>query len=391
MDSSYVSKTEFPMENAHSQVYVPQPSATTITIPETNTTCRKKLDFDPVSSEKRKYKSSKTNIYSKKAFNHDSNSIRQTHQFTKVPSNTKRNARERKRVRTINDYFNQLQKYLPFTKPQSNSTTPGPKKLSKVETLKAAIEFIEYLQQYAPSTPIKTGARSVSITSSPNSLSSNSLQSSPTTSTASFTSNMCLVEKLKIKCESPSKTNEKPTGIKSKQAPAVMGPHILATYDSSLSGYNNTNSFANTPNSISSQPHGFNGQHAYSSEPQATPTDAYYNYNVNGYHYPETNCQTSPNYNGNLQLSPSVYPQYNCQMSETKVYKTGQQDLNSSPTYSTSSSECYGNYGHGMLGSETGNLPVDYNNNSFRYNDQPATNFQYNQYNALNSTAVQYC
>lgn len=89
----------------------------------------------------------------------------------KVPSNTKRNARERKRVRTINDYFNQLQKYLPnentikqdqlstpfFNKSSINITDLPPmplitttKKLSKVETLKAAIEYIEYLQLFAP-------------------------------------------------------------------------------------------------------------------------------------------------------------------------------------------------------------------------------------------------
>ena len=88
----------------------------------------------------------------------------------KLPSNTKRNARERKRVRTINDYFNKLQKYLPFSKlatnirqqqqqqQQDNQQPPGhkmptinaSKRLSKVETLKAAIEYIEYLQVYLP-------------------------------------------------------------------------------------------------------------------------------------------------------------------------------------------------------------------------------------------------
>lgn len=54
------------------------------------------------------------------------------------PSNTKRNERERKRVRTINDYFSKLQKFLPNAK--------HTKKLSKVETLKAAIDYIEFLQ-----------------------------------------------------------------------------------------------------------------------------------------------------------------------------------------------------------------------------------------------------
>jgi hypothetical protein len=59
--------------------------------------------------------------------------------FQYKPSNTKRNERERKRVKTINDYFAKLQKFLP----NSKQTT---KKLSKVETLKAAIDYIEYLQ-----------------------------------------------------------------------------------------------------------------------------------------------------------------------------------------------------------------------------------------------------
>ncbi len=59
------------------------------------------------------------------------------------PSNTKRNERERKRVKTINDYFAKLQKFLPNS---ANLDRNANKKLSKVETLKAAIDYIEYLQ-----------------------------------------------------------------------------------------------------------------------------------------------------------------------------------------------------------------------------------------------------
>lgn len=43
--------------------------------------------------------------------------------YPKVPSNSKRNARERRRVRTINDYFSQLQKYLPHSSSTSSKST----------------------------------------------------------------------------------------------------------------------------------------------------------------------------------------------------------------------------------------------------------------------------
>lgn len=72
-------------------------------------------------------------------------------QYSKIPSNSKRNARERKRVRTINDYFSQLQKYLPHSKTNNNGQIVSTsKKLSKVETLKAAIEYIELLLTFSP-------------------------------------------------------------------------------------------------------------------------------------------------------------------------------------------------------------------------------------------------
>lgn len=161
---------------------------------------------------------------------------------TKTPSNTKRNARERKRVRTINDYFSQLQRYLPQTKANSHgtstngATTTSPnqqtaaqfgktctvphyhmpmhnsKKLSKVETLKAAIEYIEYLQTFAPThhycrngsvmmTPPSSTAQS-STSSSPSSLMSSpssSLNSSLTSysSTSSYSPSSTPINKSK--------------------------------------------------------------------------------------------------------------------------------------------------------------------------------------------------
>jgi hypothetical protein len=84
--------------------------------------CKKKLNFSINSSNKHPLK-------------HELSSSSML-QFK--PSNTKRNERERKRVKTINDYFSKLQKFLPNSKQT--------KKLSKVETLKAAIDYIEYLQ-----------------------------------------------------------------------------------------------------------------------------------------------------------------------------------------------------------------------------------------------------
>ena len=88
--------------------------------------CKKKLNF-----------SNSNNNLAKLPIKHETGSVSSSMGFK--PSNTKRNERERKRVKTINDYFSKLQKFLP----NSKQTT---KKLSKVETLKAAIDYIEYLQ-----------------------------------------------------------------------------------------------------------------------------------------------------------------------------------------------------------------------------------------------------
>ena len=51
----------------------------------------------------------------------------------------RRNARERKRVKLVNDGFTRLRKHVP--------TDPKNKKLSKVKTLRSAIEYIRHLQQ----------------------------------------------------------------------------------------------------------------------------------------------------------------------------------------------------------------------------------------------------
>lgn len=50
----------------------------------------------------------------------------------------RRNARERKRVKLVNDGFVRLRKHVP--------TDPKNKKLSKVKTLRSAIEYIRHLQ-----------------------------------------------------------------------------------------------------------------------------------------------------------------------------------------------------------------------------------------------------
>lgn len=51
----------------------------------------------------------------------------------------RRNERERNRVKLVSDGFANLRKHIP--------TTPANKKLSKVETLRTAIEYIKHLQR----------------------------------------------------------------------------------------------------------------------------------------------------------------------------------------------------------------------------------------------------
>ncbi len=387
MESFAATKIEF-LNEIHIHQQQPQSSygpLATQTGQNTDMSCRKKLDFDTSHKEsiQRKIKVSKqentlpSNFnFAKKQLNSQSNL-----QFPRIPSNTKRNARERKRVRTINDYFNQLQKYLPYSKPsQSTSSTPGPKKLSKVETLKAAIEFIEYLQQYAPTSHKinNKGSNSSSPSSSLNSSSvASSLQSSPSTSTTSFTSNMGLVEKLKIKCESSSKINKH-----------VVNPLLTAGFDTtavpSVYGNPSTNFSAQNSNTYSTE------LPVPVTAAKTTPVDNFYNYNMNGYNY-----------------SDSAMNYYTCHNNETgKIgYKSNQSEvITSSPTYSTSSSDCYVNYNNGInsvregMVCATGGLGSDYNNNinntavcgGLRYNELPVANFQYHQYSS-NTHEVQYC
>lgn len=354
---SFIGKNDFILEQ--------QQSFETI-----NSAICKKTDLVTSDKSSKKPKSSKSMsvgnmclTYSKKESESNSRI-----QFPKMPSNTKRNARERKRVRTINDYFNQLQKYLPYSKPATSSSTPGPKKLSKVETLKAAIEFIEYLQQFAP---IKNFLKQ-NITS-PNSVSSVSYTSSPT-SAASFPSNLSLTEKLKIKCESLDNKREKSGQFKPCTDNAIEGQVL---YDSSSFNNNASLSLANTV-------HSNNFTQVYATDAQNS--ELYYNYNSKSYQYAEVNRQVA-----HLQ-SPNDYSSYTSQMNETKLFNT--QELNSSPTYSTSSSECYGPYNQNNVPEAT--MPIDYNNNNVCFSrlseHHIMGNIQYPQYHMIDSqNPVHYC
>lgn len=62
----------------------------------------------------------------------------------------RRNARERNRVKQVNDGFAALRKHLPsdvVAALSNNSRRGASKKLSKVDTLKMVVEYIRYLQQ----------------------------------------------------------------------------------------------------------------------------------------------------------------------------------------------------------------------------------------------------
>lgn len=397
---SFVTKSEFIQQQQVAEPPLFEPSSAS------GANCRKKLDFNAVEKQ-HKVKSIKSmglvgangimshyNQVSKKSFNNNS--------LTKIPSNTKRNARERKRVRTINDYFNQLQKYLPYTKPAPTAgSTPGPKKLSKVETLKAAIEFIEYLQQYAPAStknsanPSSSSSSSskLNCVSSPSSSvsSTQSLQSSPTSTTStSFTSNMSLVEKLKIKCESTPTMKQEIASTNHKYKPTSSDFHVthmtngqlaLATYDGS---YNHNGQAYNTATNPVAPVQSNN--HSYPSE-----SEVYYNnYTASSYQYHDGH-----------QVSPiNAYSQYGGHVAANSSAKAAHPELTSSPTYSTSSSECYSTYNNQnlMAVGEGNTCPVDYNNNTgsdcFNGRFNGPGSFQYQQYNHVtngNAPTVQYC
>jgi hypothetical protein len=204
----------------------------------------------------------------------------------KTPSNTKRNARERKRVRTINDYFSQLQRYLPQTKSNlhgasaittSSSVQQSPsrygkicttshyhmpannaKKLSKVETLKAAIEYIEYLQTFAPThhycrngnvmmTPPSSTTQSSassspsSLMSSPSSSLNSSLASYSSTSSSSPSSISINKSKSILKISKPCSGNSIQSAANSNVAGLSIQESSLAINPISINSNQQTN------------------------------------------------------------------------------------------------------------------------------------------------------
>ena len=68
----------------------------------------------------------------------------------------RRNARERRRVKMVNDGFLRLRKHVP--------TDPKNKKLSKVKTLRLAIDYIKHLQQLLVESSVKQSHSNSSYT-----------------------------------------------------------------------------------------------------------------------------------------------------------------------------------------------------------------------------------
>ena len=393
---TFVAKSEFVMES-----YEGTGLALT-------SSCRKKLDFEnmgPFDSNKPK-KNKKSMaivagtvqpIYNKDYNNGFEGDRAHRNLYPKVPSNTKRNARERKRVRTINDYFNQLQKYLPYSKPApaSSASLSAAKKLSKVETLKAAIEYIDYLHQFAPAGSLQKSQKSLNISAS--SPSSSSLLSSPASTTSSsnlstsFTSNVSLIEKLKSKCENikPDKTNKFKSSTQSFETSAAS---FMAQTSTPVAAVQPNNSILNPVNN-----NNFSATYSSSSADSSYTTDSssYYGYNPTGYtQQAQYNADTS--YQIHEQVIPSPCYSTYASPNESKVFAKAQSgclDANTvSPSYSTgssTSSDCYAIYNQNGLTAmsqphQTQASSVSLVDNSSRY-EQQQHHFQYQTCDNLKS------
>jgi hypothetical protein len=214
--------------------------------------CRKKLDFG---EEKPKKMKTPTASGYMDAHYDQSVAFGSKKSLPKCVSNSKRNARERKRVRTINDYFSQLQKYLPYVKPNQSATatsnacantsqssvksTNANKKLSKVETLKAAIEYIELLLKFAPAGFQAKSCASMSLNSS----GSSSLLSSPASSNSSAVS-----PKTSTNAVFPAQTEQPSASVASISAPISKqtSQYDASGYSSASFGGNSFTSANNT-------------------------------------------------------------------------------------------------------------------------------------------------
>ena len=345
------------------------------------TNCRKKLDF----TNDTPFKINKHFKKTESSYDLDNKEtlVGKRSQIPRVPSNTKRNARERKRVRTINDYFSQLQKYLPYSKSSgqfSNGTglpivSNNNKKLSKVETLKAAIDYIEYLQTFSPPETQVYSKKNhnlniVSSSNSPYSACSNSssLLSSPASSTSSSSSSMNKIYKPKNSHVAPVSPNSKGSFIQSPQnkmnaqSPSNRAPSSIAIVaNSSNVTFKATLSTSQTqqPNSatftISSNPstvshrEQFEASNICSSAPYSTlnpqpinnsssnnnilnPIDFNINYNNNPYTVKDSyyyNQSYGSNYYSNEHYSQKPY------QAQAEFYQSG------------SNSSYYGNMAHG--------------------------------------------
>ena len=392
---TFVAKSEFAMESYE---------ATGASLANS---CRKKLDFDNMGDTSKPKKNKKSMaivagtvqpIYNKDYNNGFEGDRTHRNLYPKVPSNTKRNARERKRVRTINDYFNQLQKYLPYSKPApASSSLSAAKKLSKVETLKAAIEYIDYLHQFAPAGSLLKSQKSLNISAS--SPSSSSLLSSPASTTsssnlsASFTSNVSLIEKLKSKCENvkPEKTNKFKSSAQSFESSAAS---FMGQTSTPIATVQPNNSILNPVNS------NFSATYSSSSADSSYTTDSssYYGYNPTGY-------TQQQQYNGEAvyqmheQVIPSPCYSTYASPNEAKVFVKAQSSLagcleasTTSPPYSTgssTSSDCYAIYNQNGLTamsqshqSQASSVPLV--GNSSRY-EQQQHHFQYQTCDTLKS------